>query len=142
VQQKEPVHHIIEALRDQLAKQQAARRTEWEHAKELAAQLQANARTRFEQVVAELQTAIRPLSPNWHFFVGEEGNQRDRSYYFRNQIIQVARQLQYFVNTNVYSSWVRMVLRTDTQSEILLSFHGIGHEYRGILAASICFFRR
>jgi len=35
-----------------------------------------------------------------------------------------------------------LVLRTDTQAEVLLSFHGIGHEYRGVLAATLSFFRR
>ena len=37
---------------------------------------------------------------------------------------------------------MRLVLRTKDQSELLLSFHGIGHEYRGLLAGSVCFFRR
>jgi hypothetical protein len=34
------------------------------------------------------------------------------------------------------------VLKTKDQAELLLSFHGIGHEYRGVLACSACFFRR
>lgn len=68
--------------------------------------------------------------------------QEKRSHYFRWQIIETAKALQYFVNTREYSAWTRIVLRTQTQSEILISFHGTGYEYRGILACSACYFQR
>ena len=32
--------------------------------------------------------------------------------------------------------------QADTQAEILFAFHGIGREYRGLIAVSACFFRR
>ena len=46
------------------------------------------------------------------------------------------------MNVSVYHDWCRLILRTDDQSEILVSFHGIGYEYRGVLAASVCFYKR
>ena len=46
------------------------------------------------------------------------------------------------MNTTEYRAWTRLVLRADIQSEILLSFHAVGREYRGLIAVSACFFRR
>ena len=46
------------------------------------------------------------------------------------------------MGASVYHDWSRLILRTDDQSEILVSFHGIGYEYRGVLAASVAFYKR
>jgi hypothetical protein len=50
--------------------------------------------------------------------------------------------LDYFANVSVCHDWSRLILRTDDQSEILVPFHGIGYEYRGVLAASVAFYKR
>ncbi|HEY1013716.1 MAG TPA: hypothetical protein VGE07_13480, partial [Herpetosiphonaceae bacterium] len=76
------------------------------------------------------------------FFVDGEQDKGLRSHYFRQQVIATAGYLGYFANFAEYHSWVRLVLHIDTQSELLISFHGAGREYRGIIAASACFFRR
>lgn len=42
-----------------------------------------------------------------------------------------------------FSSWVRLGLETEAgRGEILLSLHTIGSEFRGIVGASVVFFRR
>jgi hypothetical protein len=69
-----------------------------------------------------------------------EGGQR--GHYFRWQIIETAKHLDYFANSSVYRAWTRLILRADSQAEILISFHGTGHEFRGLLAVSASFFRR
>jgi hypothetical protein len=66
----------------------------------------------------------------------------DRDYYFRGQIIDTARHLDYYANTQEYRAWSRLVLRSEAQAEIVFSFHGTGHTFRGVLAVSACFFRR
>ena len=59
------------------------------------------------------------------------------------QIIKAARDLGYFANIREFSAWRRLVLETEAgRSEIVLSFHGIGREYRGLVGVSVCFFRK
>ena len=65
-----------------------------------------------------------------------------RSFYHRRQIVETAKKFDYYANTSVYRAWVRLVLKTQDQAEVLISFHGMGFEFRGILVASMCFFRR
>ncbi len=42
-----------------------------------------------------------------------------------------------------FQEWVRIAFVTESgRSEILLSFHTVGRDYRGIVGASMCFYRR
>lgn len=134
--------HVIGATRDLLAERKKTRSTEWQEAKATARHLQSIAQQRFEEIAAGLQKETGAFFKNPQFFVDSEPDSGQRGHYFRWQIIETAKQLDYFANTAEYRAWVRLVLRAETRSEILVSFHGTGHEFRGILAVSACFFRR
>jgi hypothetical protein len=142
VYHSQQVGQVIEAAREVFEKRQDELQLEWEQAKETAVLLRHIAASRFRQIASQLEHEIGPYSPQFTFHVDTEHNGGERGYYFRHQIVQTARKLGYFANTSIYAAWVRLVLRTNAQAELLLSVHGIGHEYRGVLACSICFFRR
>lgn len=135
---------VIGAAKKQLIEREKAIRAEWEKAKETARQLQQTLTARLREVVTALEAELGPLLGGHKFLVDEELPGGVRSYYFRGQIIETARRLtgSYYVNTSEYRAWTRLVLRSDTQAELLFAFHGIGREYRGLLAISACFFRR
>ena len=69
-------------------------------------------------------------------------NGDEHDYYFRNQIIAVAKHLDYYANTTDYRAWLRLALKSGQQAEILVFFHGAGHQYRGIIVCSACFILR
>lgn len=85
---------------------------------------------------------LGPLSADFHFRVDSEANKGTRRHYFKGQVSEAAKALDYLANMSLYHDWTRLILRTDEQSEILVSFHGIGSEYRGILAAAVAFYKR
>ena len=73
---------------------------------------------------------------------GTDDDMRRRTWN-RYQVVETARRLDYFANTRVHHEWVRLGVQTENgRSEILTSFHGIGTEYRGLVGASVCFYRR
>lgn len=77
----------------------------------------------------------------WSDF-GNNSNTKRRTWN-RYQIVQTARELDYFANTRDYHEWVRLGIITENgRSEILTSFHGIGKEFRGLIGVSMCFYRR
>ena len=76
------------------------------------------------------------------YFVDGESDHGERSHYFRQQVVVGAQVLDYFANLESYRAWVRLVIHNANQSQILLSFHGIGREFRGVLACSAVFFQR
>ncbi len=140
--QRQQVDQIISSARDTLSKRREVLRNEWKRANETANTLQNAAETRFDEVASKLREELSRISSGYEFFLDNEKDGGQRSHYFRYQINETAKNLGYFANTHIYHAWTRLVLRTKTQAEILLSFHGMGHEYRGLLAASMCFFRR
>lgn len=133
---------IVSATRDLLAAREKARRAEWEKAKDIARHLQSVAERRLQEIATQLQDEAGAFFSHSQFRVDSEPDGGSRGHYFRWQIIETAKQLNYFANTAGYRAWLRLVLRTESQAEILVSLHGTGHEFRGVLAVSACFFRR
>lgn len=133
---------VISATRDQLQARREVKLRRWENAKKLAVRLQDAANRRLQKVAAELASETSKFFTDSEFFTDTEPASSSRAHYFRWQVIETARHLGYFANLTEYHAWTRLVMRTQGQAEILLSFHGAGHEFRGILAASACSFRR
>lgn len=75
-------------------------------------------------------------------FVDGASDHDARSHYFRQQIVAGAKALEYFANMETYRAWVRLVIHNANQSQLLIAFHGIGHEFRGVLACCAVFFQR
>jgi Fic family protein len=142
IQRQVALEQIIDAAKHAIVSRKAAHVHKLEQAKETARILHQLAAKTLESVAEKLRADLGPLSPNFHFRVDSEANEGQRRHYFRGQVIEVARALDYFANISVYHEWCRLILRTDDQSEILVSFHGIGYEYRGVLAASVGFYKR
>jgi hypothetical protein len=93
-------------------------------------------------VAQSLLKQTKTINADLKFKTDSSGGGSDRGHWFRHQIVQTAKALGYFANLSEYREWVRLVLGAESQAEILVSFHGTGHEFRGILAVSACFFRR
>ena len=144
------VDQVIAAARRQLETRELARRQEWEKARTTAAALEQQAVLRLEGVAKSLRKETQSLKATVRFKVDSSRDKRpdpnrvgpEPRDWFRHQIVQTAKALGYFANTSEYREWVRLALGTETNSEILVSFHGTGHAFRGILAVSACLFRR
>ena len=65
-----------------------------------------------------------------------------RNYYHRYQVVETAKQLDYFADLRSYHSWIQLVINSGNSTIILISFHGLGREYRGLLACSACSYHR
>lgn len=133
---------IVSATRNLLQEREKARRSEWENAKHTAQRLQSISVSRLQEIASSLERETGAFFHYPQFWVDNEPAGGARQHYFRWQIIETAKQLDYFANTAEYRAWTRLVLKTESQAEIVVSFHGTGHEFRGVLAVSACFFRR
>ncbi|MCC6391253.1 MAG: Fic family protein [Bryobacterales bacterium] len=142
VQERLGLDQIISAARHAIESRKEAHAQKLEQAKRTARILHKDATSTLETIAEKLRADLGPLSADFHFRVDSETNEGQRRRYFKGQVIEAAKTLDYFANVSVYHDWTRLILRADDQSEILVSFHGIGYEYRGILAASVGFYRR
>ena len=142
VRQERRVEDTIRSVRRQLQKRRDFLLTEWEAAKSIAAALRKQAEQRLAAVAQELKQEMSDVLEHGDYFVSGAHEGDDRSHYYRYQIIQTAKKLDYFANPRIYRSWTRMVLQNAHRTEILIAFHGIGHEFQGVLACSASWFQR
>ena len=134
----------IRAVRRQLQNRRDALKLEWQDARTVANILWEAARDRLEEVREELEREMQHLLAGAGFFVDSVSDHQDRSHYYRWQIVQAARELRYWANTETYRSWSRLVMRSadGDQSELLVTFHGLGQEFQGLLACSVVYLQR
>jgi len=136
------VSQVIDAVRDTLLRQREELRQEWQSAKALATKLQATCRERLDRAKKEMQHKLGELNPSYVFNVIHEPPDGERGHYFRHQIIEAAKALGYFADLRTHRAWTSLVLQTDVRAEILYSFHGVGEEFRGVVAVAAIFFRK
>ncbi|HUQ90807.1 MAG TPA: Fic family protein [Bryobacteraceae bacterium] len=119
-----------------------AQQLKLEAAKKVGRRLMERAEERLTGLAAKLREKFSSVPSRFQFTACHEWNEGGKRHYFRAQVIEAARSFEYFANPSVYHDWVRLAFRTEEQAEILVSLHALGHEYRGLLAASAIFFRR
>ena len=131
----------IRAVQRALQRRRDSLTEEWESARSTADALVSVAEERLQEVATAMKSAMEDLFENPDFSVhsARQGGGRDQ---YRFQIVETAKQLGYFANTRTYRSWTRLVMKNANQSELLISFHGIGHEFQGVIASSACWFQR
>ncbi len=143
--QAEPVNARVAAIGERFKRRRDSLAEEWRRAESVAAMLQGVARLRLEEVREGLDLALGAES-GFQTFVDEESNDGNRCHFFQRQVIYTAKKLSYHANMRHYRSWVRLVVKDGSQdgsqSDILLSFHAIGHEFRGVLACTATGFHR
>lgn len=136
------VQDTIGSVRRQLQKHRDALVAEWESARETAAALRDQAQDRFKEVANDVKAQLHDVLKSGQYLADGAPDRDDRSHYYHYQIVQTAKSLDYFANTQTYRAWARLVLRTTNQTELSVSFHGIGREFQGLLACSASWFQR
>ncbi len=132
----------IRAVRRDLQRRRDALLDEWQAARDTADALCARAARRLQEVAETMQREMEGLFEDAAFLADSAGNGDPRSGYYRFQIVETAKKFHYFANTHAYRSWARLVMKNANRSELLIAFHGIGHEFQGVLACSACWFQR
>lgn len=133
---------VVSAVAQDLKEKSKSELKEWEKAKAIASKLNDIAYSRCSEVSRDLQEQTLGLSPKPEFYVHTAADGDEKSYYYRRQIVETARKQDYYANTQEFRAWTHLVMKMNEQADILVSFHGLGYEFRGVLAASACFFRR
>lgn len=140
----EHLDHMVAAIGDHFRKRDKDLARNMVEAKNHATTLWKSAGRTFADASARLKEAIG-ASPHRNAF--DDGCAPDdktgRRRRHRWQIIEAAKELDYFANTAEFAAWRRLGLETENgRSDIFLSFHAVGREYRGIVGASLSFYRK
>jgi hypothetical protein len=134
----------LEAISELFSHRDARRRGEVDEATRLAEELWALGRERFDDLRARLEAAMGGEATGRRAFVDSASNSdaRKRAWH-RWQIREAADRLDYTPGTRDYAAWVLLGLVTESgRAEILLALHQVGPQYKGVVAGSVCFYRR
>lgn len=136
---------VIAAIRDSMAAQPKVQESNWDRARDISESLRQTAMGELEAVANTLQSEIGPLAPlcrSFEFYADHSDVGDERARWFRHRIIATAKNLGYFANPSSHHIWARLVLKMTTHLEILLSFHGLGREFRGVVIGSACIYEK
>ena len=113
--------------------------SEWDGAKGIGIALGEEAERQLQMAEAELKATVGPaLGAQSDFWVTFSADDPVRRSYYRYQVVETAKAMHYFANTNVFHSWAVLNLQTDSRHELFVSIHGTGHDFRGLLIGSAC----
>lgn len=82
----------------------------------------------------EIRQELRSVKANYNCFTNY--SDEARSHWFGRDIIDVAGKLGYFADIRRYSSWARLSIVEERQTNIVVSVHSIGREFVGLLGVS------
>ena len=137
------LEQMMDAIGEAFDSRDRELRAETARAKVTADDLLGIAIAKFEDVCVGLESRIGQ-APDRHFrvVVGPDNDPKRRTMN-RLQVVDTARELDYFANIRDYHAWARLTFDTESgRSEILLSFHTVGRDFRGVVGASMCFCRK
>jgi len=134
------INAVVERIKqNQLVESEAART----QAEEYASILFRMGVQRFREVAREIKAAIHGLMEDSDVYVTSALPTQSNSDYYRYQIVETAKALEYYANVRDYKSWIRLAIQTPgSQTNFLLSFHVFGYEHRGLMVCSASGYRR
>ena len=134
---------ILASIADKLKQNQLASvRERCQQAEDFATILFNLASNRLQEVADEIKLSVENFLSDAEVFTISAPVGDERSYYHRYQVVETAKQLEYFANLRNYHTWIQLVINIETSVTVLLSFHVLGHEYRGLLVCNACAYHR
>lgn len=130
------ISSAIEVLRTKFTREKQKVSTVYTHAGKLSAIVETKLKELADSLNGQLKDLTPPQQQKYSARINAAGNTDPHRYYFQKQIVEIAKQFDYYANFEQYRSWVRLTLTTDQQFEYVVSFHGYGPGDTGILAVS------
>jgi Fic family protein len=135
LQQPSPLKQVISAATERLkARKWTSIRKMQTKAFELSKSVESFAETRLESIAFELNSELQNLDQ--HYFAEARRSDHETDFWFKKQIVDTAKELGYYADTRTYRTWVRLKIKEDRQTELVLSFHSVGVDFLGIMAGS------
>jgi fido (protein-threonine AMPylation protein) len=126
------VDEAVAAARAYLVAKGQAFPREWNRARDIGSYLLIRALTRLHEVANTLQTEIAAGRPGYQFTAGEGLSAAS--------VLVAASQLKYETSLSNFHKWVAMILKTEVTVRFVVSFHGLGQEFRGLWQRPHSFF--
>lgn len=139
---KAGVAEIVEAAANVLRERKREQERRMARVFDYADDLVAFGEGRLDRVREIVTSTLTSVNQEYRSWVDCASNDSLRDHFFRYQIVMAAKQQHYFANTQTYRAWVRLAIRTDLRTDIILSFHCLGQQFSGIMVCSALSYSR
>ncbi|MCI0379323.1 MAG: Fic family protein [Gemmataceae bacterium] len=136
------VRQVLESARETIRERLAAQEKDYEQVNKIANALVIGLVQRLRIVAEEVSQIVKESDAAYSSWCANALYGTPNDFYHRYQIIQNARTMGYFANTNSYRAWAAVNIQTNVRTELLFSFHGLGQKPRGILVCAAMAYRR
>jgi Fic family protein len=126
---------LIAAAGEKLKARREAQIRERQKVFTVSANLEEITRDIFNEVSHQLQQELQRYDTSYTAF-STKSFEGSNDHWFRYQIIEVAKSLDYYADTRTYRAWVRLRIKEERQTELVVSFHSLGVEFLGVMSAS------
>jgi Fic family protein len=131
---EDPISAVIDAAHERLKTRAAKRRRQYEKVFSISQELENSVNNRLQQVADELQPKLAQVQQDYRVAVDKSWSGTE--YWFKKQIVDIARNCKYFADTRTYAVWVRLKIIEQRQTELVFSFHSLGVTFSGVMAVS------
>ncbi len=135
------IQSVLDSAKKRYAKRQQERIVLYEQAATLADTLALLASQRLHEIAEDVESVIQADNSSYRAYVRTAPRGDVKSPWHKFQIVSCAKQFGYYVNVETYGSWAMLDIDTDSMTRILVSFHGIGHEWNGVVVCTVMAFR-
>jgi Fic family protein len=124
---------ILEAASRKLVGRQTATTSERNKVFDLAAAAREHIKTRLGELKIEIDEVLGTV-PDLSCRI--QVSTPDQKHWFRHQIVEIARRLEYFADLQTLGEWFRLQIRNGEHTDIVFSVHSVGTEFLGIVGVS------
>ncbi|MQA73188.1 MAG: hypothetical protein GEU88_02350 [Solirubrobacterales bacterium] len=140
VRELEGLEQVIRSARDELMRPMAVEPEELKRVRATADSLLEIGRHEMEAVKVMLDREISDYRPEFSARVECVPPSDDRAHWYFAEIVEIAqREFHYFANPRTYAAWARLRIAdrdASTWDDLIVSFHGVGREFRGLIAVT------
>lgn len=133
---QESLRAVIGSAADRLRGRAEERRAEKTRVFDTAKTLQNITKANFQSVGEEIRSQLAGIEDSYQ--ITADRSSEETNNWFWNQVVDTAKALSYFANLRSYHAWVRLKIQRagERQTEVIVSFHSLGTEFLGVMAAS------
>ena len=131
----EPIQQVIAKAAERLKARFEEQVEKQREVFDLASHLESLTKERLDVVARELNSELKKVSDT--YFATADGSKPETDFWFKYQIVELAKKADYFADTRTYATWVRLRIQEERRAELVISFHSLGVDFLGILAASV-----
>lgn len=142
IQEATAVKSILDSVKDKFSQRKKNLSQLLNRAVSTADSLQVLAGTRLAELAQDVSQTITGLGAGFTAWASSAIRESEKAQHHYIQIVQCAQKLNYFANLGRYQAWACLTIQTNQRTEILFSFHGIGHHESGIFGCSTMIYSR